>query len=322
MPIGTPGYAAPEQAQGLARPASDQYALGIMVCEWLSGISPPFPQGIKIPAISPAVEQVVFKALEKDHKQRYPRIQDFADALEKANNPPPPQAAALPQIVGAPMQPVSPPIPQLQGISPDERLYREGILAQSAGDFERAAFLWEQAINYRGPTYNPWFSRNKQLFNLLRGLAPRRIAFRVQQAQEAKSVGDWQREIAACNEIIQLKRGYYFGNMNSTYEYDQDGYNTKEERENIARARQNLEYKWLYEHAQQLISNGDRYAAKAALKSLRQYAPSYGDPLGLTKKVGLRVNFAHRTFFVWFICYLMLSIVLLFILIYYFHILH
>jgi len=38
---GTVLYMAPEQIQGKARPASDQYALGAVVYEWLSG-SPPF----------------------------------------------------------------------------------------------------------------------------------------------------------------------------------------------------------------------------------------------------------------------------------------
>jgi serine/threonine protein kinase len=309
VPIGTPGYAAPEQAQGLARPASDQYALGIMVCEWLSGISPPFPQGIKIPAISPAVEQVVFKALSQVSKQRYPRIQDFANALEKASNPPLPQAAALPQIVGAPIQPVPPPVPQLQGVSPAERLYREGVLAQSAGDIERAADLWEQSLNAQG-------NRNVNTRGLLRGLARKRIALRVQQAHEAKSVGDWQREIDIWNEIIRLKRYYYFNGSH----IDEDRY--KVEQRKIVIARQNLEYRWLYEHTQQLINNGNSQAAKAALKSLWQFAPSYGDPLGLAKKVGLRVKFFRFTFSMWLICYLVLSIVGLFILIIYFHILH
>ncbi len=39
--VGTPYYMAPEQIQGKTRRASDQYALGVMVYEWISGI-PPF----------------------------------------------------------------------------------------------------------------------------------------------------------------------------------------------------------------------------------------------------------------------------------------
>src|SRR5438876_1550642 len=39
--FGTPQYMAPEQIQGKPRPASDQYALGVVVYEWLCG-RPPF----------------------------------------------------------------------------------------------------------------------------------------------------------------------------------------------------------------------------------------------------------------------------------------
>src|SRR5205807_8880877 len=39
-PGGTVPYMAPEQLRGKARPASDQYALGILVYEWLCGVRP------------------------------------------------------------------------------------------------------------------------------------------------------------------------------------------------------------------------------------------------------------------------------------------
>src|SRR5439155_1097565 len=38
--VGTMPYLAPEQLQGSARPASDQYSLGVVVYEWLSGRKP------------------------------------------------------------------------------------------------------------------------------------------------------------------------------------------------------------------------------------------------------------------------------------------
>src|SRR6266566_4619480 len=70
---GTAAYMAPEQFQGKPRPASDQYALGIVIYEWLCGeypfkgtfmeiasqhlfVPPPTLQG-KNPAITPALEQ-------------------------------------------------------------------------------------------------------------------------------------------------------------------------------------------------------------------------------------------------------------------------
>jgi len=98
--IGTVNYMAPEQFQGKARPASDQYALAVIVYEWLSGavpfhgsgtevaiqhtMTPPPSLREKVPGISPLVEQVIMKALAKDYHQRFPRVQDFADALEQA----------------------------------------------------------------------------------------------------------------------------------------------------------------------------------------------------------------------------------------------
>ncbi len=97
---GTIAYMAPEQLQGKARPASDQYALGITVYEWLCG-ERPFKGGFaeigsqhlfvpppslreRVPGISPRVEQVVFTALAKDPTQRFATIQAFANALEDA----------------------------------------------------------------------------------------------------------------------------------------------------------------------------------------------------------------------------------------------
>ncbi len=97
---GTMAYMAPEQIQGHPRTASDQYSLGIVVYEWLSGdrpfhgsltelvgqhltVPPPSFQE-KVPTISPLIEQVVLKALAKDPKQRFASVSEFAIALEQA----------------------------------------------------------------------------------------------------------------------------------------------------------------------------------------------------------------------------------------------
>jgi eukaryotic-like serine/threonine-protein kinase len=97
---GTITYMAPEQARGKPRPASDQYALAIVVYEWLCGkrpfdgsyqeiavqqvlASPPLLHEI-VPGISNALEDVVLKALAKDPHGRYDTIIEFAQALEQA----------------------------------------------------------------------------------------------------------------------------------------------------------------------------------------------------------------------------------------------
>lgn len=99
--IGTAAYMAPEQNANQPCPASDQYALGIVVYEWLCG-SRPFtgqsnmeialkhakeqPPSLRSidPSIPAAIEVVVLQALEKDPAQRYPSVKDFAHAFEQA----------------------------------------------------------------------------------------------------------------------------------------------------------------------------------------------------------------------------------------------
>ena len=98
---GTATYMAPEQHRGRPLPASDQYSLGIMVYEWLSG-RPPFcdsssseiamrhahyappPLWRTAPSTPHAVQRVVLQALEKDPDERFPSAGDFALALERA----------------------------------------------------------------------------------------------------------------------------------------------------------------------------------------------------------------------------------------------
>jgi serine/threonine protein kinase len=98
---GTLGYMAPEQFHGKPRLASDQYALGIIAHEWLSGERPfkgttleiatqhmlaPIPSLHETrPDLPPAVEQVIGKALAKEPEQRYPNVMDFALALKLAS---------------------------------------------------------------------------------------------------------------------------------------------------------------------------------------------------------------------------------------------
>jgi predicted ATPase len=97
---GTIAYMAPEQLQGKPRPASDQYALGVVVYEWFCGdcpfhgtfaelnsqhlFVPPVPLHEKVPAIPPAVEHVVLKALAKDPRDRFASVWAFATTLEEA----------------------------------------------------------------------------------------------------------------------------------------------------------------------------------------------------------------------------------------------
>jgi len=117
---GTIAYMAPEQLRGKARYATDQYALGIVVYEWLSGnrpfqgslsemasqhmFVPPPSLREKVPTIPPAVEEVVMMALAKDPKERFANVQAFANAFEQAAS-----LAATPYYAGT--SPYAPPTP-------------------------------------------------------------------------------------------------------------------------------------------------------------------------------------------------------------------
>jgi serine/threonine protein kinase len=98
--VGTITYMAPEQIQAHAHQRSDQYALGVVIYEWLSGappfsgsfsevaakhmFAPPPPLHERFPSISPAVDEVILKALAKDPGDRFTSMRAFAEAFEEA----------------------------------------------------------------------------------------------------------------------------------------------------------------------------------------------------------------------------------------------
>jgi len=97
---GTCAYMAPEQFRGQPCPASDQYALGIMVYEWLTGMrpfgggeielmlqhqsTPPPSLCGKVATLPSAVEQVVLQSLAKRPEDRFASVSAFAEALARA----------------------------------------------------------------------------------------------------------------------------------------------------------------------------------------------------------------------------------------------
>src|SRR5207253_2610078 len=99
------------QFRGKPTVASDQYALGVVVYEWLCGdypfhgyaietamqhmLTPPVPLHEKIPTITPAVEQVVLRALEKEPYKRFESVWTFACTLEQASTSGQPQQISV-----------------------------------------------------------------------------------------------------------------------------------------------------------------------------------------------------------------------------------
>lgn len=97
---GTIGYMAPEQIRGSPEPASDQYALGIGVYEWLAGGRPfqgtphevlvqhltRMPPSLRARGlkISAGVEAVICQALAKEPQYRFVSVAAFVAALQEA----------------------------------------------------------------------------------------------------------------------------------------------------------------------------------------------------------------------------------------------
>jgi len=98
--LGTADYISPEQVKGKRGDGrSDIYAMGIILYEMLTGRQPftgaspmevmndrllnyPTPPSIVDPAISPQLQEVIYRALERDPKNRYAKASDFAHDLQ------------------------------------------------------------------------------------------------------------------------------------------------------------------------------------------------------------------------------------------------
>jgi len=98
--MGTPDYISPEQVKGKrGDQRSDVYSLGIMFYEMLTGKVPftgpnpfvimnerllnhPIPPREVDPTISPELQEIIYRALERDPSKRYPNCHEFALDLE------------------------------------------------------------------------------------------------------------------------------------------------------------------------------------------------------------------------------------------------
>jgi serine/threonine-protein kinase len=140
--MGTPHYLSPEQAQGFDVTAvSDLYSVGVMLYEALTGRvpfegdsavsvamkqvsqAPQRPSSIN-PRVSPALDAVVMRALEKEPGRRFQSADAFIAALDEAlKNPRAGMGdtaafAPLPPVVATPVEPVA------EGETEDDRRRR------------------------------------------------------------------------------------------------------------------------------------------------------------------------------------------------------
>lgn len=99
--MGTPDYISPEQVEGKRGDArSDIYALGVILYEMLTGRTPfqgsnpfavmhdrlvnhPIPPREIEPEISPELQEIIYRALERDPRNRYASAREFRQDLER-----------------------------------------------------------------------------------------------------------------------------------------------------------------------------------------------------------------------------------------------
>jgi hypothetical protein len=163
-------------------------------------------------------------------------------------------------------------VPQPAPLPPNpdlNALYRAGVAVRANGDLERTATLWQQVLD-RDPNFGNGILAS-QMKELKEELHPIRVKRLRELAEQAHRSGEWGPEIGAWQALLGIE--------------PQDS----QAQERISIAIHNQQYVWMYENAQQFVTERNLPSAKTQLQMLWQNAPYYGDPRGIAKGVSIHV---------------------------------
>ncbi len=226
---GTPPYMAPEQFQGMVSKESDQYALGCIAYELLTGRQPfSAPDFISMgfkhiteqplapthlnPHVSLSLEQVILKAMAKQRADRYANVSSFISAL---------QSAATFAGHTSPVY-TTPPPTGVQTIAPTvlaktkEQWIHEGDSLRDLKRYEEALRAYEQAIRLN-PNNALGYARNADALNGLKryeeALSPAEQAIRLdpnnalgyaRKAQALNGLKRYEEALGPAEQAIRL----------------------------------------------------------------------------------------------------------------------
>ena len=168
---GTPAYMAPEQFRGKVSRRSDQYSLGCIIYELVTG-QPPFtaPDAVAMgfkhlrerpisptqlnPSLPQDIEKTILKALEKRRINRYPDVLTFIKEL---------QALSVAQRLTSARQRAS----SLSHVGKTREEYlNEGIKLYALGRYTEALIAYEQALHLDPHFADAYFGKGNALYYL------------------------------------------------------------------------------------------------------------------------------------------------------------
>ncbi len=169
-------YMAPEQFAGWINKSSDQYALGCIAYELLTGHAPfsgtsfaamqgkhanekpvaPTQHNLLLPI---TLEQVILKAMEKNSADRYPTVQDFVIALQPSTSGYAAKSRAIEIATPAKPAPLRPPVPTLSMINPPRNAKPKMVRIDSASQSDPSLSFPVSTINATLPAQDTELKR-------------------------------------------------------------------------------------------------------------------------------------------------------------------